>query len=145
MDRLEQQLTSDQADYDLALRLEKIRLEATTLVQGKFTPAAHAEREYPRVFAAAGLAVEPGREQEVATRIGQSVIKHQLLAALDDWAATADELRQYELCRRLLAVARLADPDPWRDRLRDHALWGKSKALVPLAEQRKQMPSAFAN
>src|SRR5262249_43964077 len=36
MEQLEKQLTRDQADYDLAVRLEKIRLDRATLVENRF-------------------------------------------------------------------------------------------------------------
>jgi tetratricopeptide (TPR) repeat protein len=167
MDRLDQQLTSDQADYDLALRLEKIRLIASTTLDGKSLNSAKAAGEYPRrsrfgkdvgrtvfntaqavreyqqAFAEAGLAVEPGRQQETAARVGKSAIKHQLLAGLDDWAFWAFVHRQHELCHRVLAVARLADPDPWRDQVRDPTLWKKREAFVRLAEQAQADPERF--
>ena len=35
----------------------------------------------------------------------------------------------------ILEVARRADPDPWRDRVRDPATWDNSEALRDLAAQ----------
>jgi superkiller protein 3 len=66
-----------------------------------------------------------------------SVVKGPLLAALDDWAflPKVDRKRQ----AWLMAVARAADPHPWRDRLRDPAVWADSKKLAALAaEARRQ-------
>jgi eukaryotic-like serine/threonine-protein kinase len=52
-----------------------------------------------------------------------------LVAALDDWAVcAADPARQ----GWLLGVARRADPDPWRGRVRDPATWNDGKALAEL-------------
>jgi serine/threonine-protein kinase len=134
LQKLEQQLVRDQADYKLALGLEKIRLDQATWVEGKFDTA-QALKEYPQTFQEAGLVLEPGQEKETAQRIGQSAIKEQLLAALDDWALKAQMAHGRDLCQRLLKTARLADPHPWRDRLRDSARWNDRKAIAQLAAE----------
>jgi len=90
--KLDGDLARDQRDYDLAWRLEKIHLDTATIVEGKFNYAL-AEREYPLAFAEAGLALEPGRLKETARLIQQSVIKEQLLAALDHWISTPGPTR----------------------------------------------------
>lgn len=64
------------------------------------------------------------------------------MAALDDWAACAADGEQQAW---VLAVVRRADPDPWRDRVRDPATWDNAEALrdlatrVPVAEQSPQL------
>ena len=109
MDRLEQQLTSDQADYELALRLEKIRMDRATWVEGGFDDRKAAD-EYPKAFA--GFAVLNDDPVAVAARLGSSPIKDQLVAALDDWAGVASRLRKTGLVERLLAVARQVSARP---------------------------------
>jgi tetratricopeptide (TPR) repeat protein len=53
-----------------------------------------------------------------------------LVAALDDWAVCCpDRVRQDWVLR----VVRGADPDAWRDRVRDPAAWGDGAALTELA------------
>ena len=52
------------------------------------------------------------------------------MAALDDWAACAADRDQQAW---VLAVVRQADPDPWRDRVRDPATWDDPEALRDLA------------
>ena len=52
------------------------------------------------------------------------------MAALDDWAACAADRDQQAW---VLAVVRQADPDPWRDRVRDPATWDDAEALRDLA------------
>jgi len=53
-------------------------------------------------------------------RFRASEIKQELVDALDHWALWEPD----EAIRlRLAAVARAADPDPWRDRFRDPAVW----------------------
>ena len=133
MNRLEQQLTSDQADYDLALRLEKIRLDRATWVEGGFDNRKAAD-EYPKAFA--GLAVLKDDPAAVAARLGSSPIKDQLVAALDDWAWVAFTLREQELVEQLLAVARQVAPDPaWGDRLRQLKVWRDREALGKLVAE----------
>ena len=133
MDKLEQQLTSDQADYDLALRLEKIRLDRATWVEGGFDYRKAAD-EYPKAFA--GFAVLSDDPAAVAARLRSSPIKDQLVAALDDWAWIAFYLRNRDLAEQLLAVARQAAPDPaWGDRLRQLKVWRDQEALGKLVAE----------
>ena len=133
MNKLEQQLTSDQADYDLALRLEKIRLDRATWVEGGFDNRKAAD-EYPKAFA--GFAVLNDDPVAVAARLGSSPIKDQLVAALDDWAWVAFRLRKQELVEQLLAVARQVAPDPaWGDRLRQLKVWRDREALGKLVAE----------
>src|SRR5262249_31612787 len=125
--------TSDQADYDLALRLEKIRMDRATWVEGGFDHRKAAD-EYPKAFA--GLAVLNDDPVAVAARLGSSPIKDQLVAALDDWAWVAFLLHKEELAEQLLAVARQAAPDPaWGDRLRQLKVWRDQEALGKLVAE----------
>jgi eukaryotic-like serine/threonine-protein kinase len=57
-------------------------------------------------------------------------VREPLVAALDDWAVCAPQERRQSW---LLEVARRADPDPWRDRVRNPAAWGDVAALAELA------------
>jgi serine/threonine-protein kinase len=141
----------DQATADLNLidRLEKIRLERATLVQGQFDHRA-ADRRYADAFRQAGLGEEGQPAEAVAARVRASAVAAHLVAALDDWAAwTTDGPRR----AWLLAVSRRADPDPWRDRFRDPNVWGNRSALEGLAAdllrdpallEKLKSPSLFA-
>ncbi len=62
---LEQHLEQEEADFTLAVRLEKIREDRSVWVDGKFNNAL-ALREYPQAFADAGLDVEQGDPADVA-------------------------------------------------------------------------------
>jgi serine/threonine-protein kinase len=106
----------EQATADLALvdRLEDIRLKRSTLVEGKFDDRG-AEEHYAEAFRKAGLGAEGDDAAAVAARIRSSAVSEQLVAALDTWATVT----KYPTRRTwLMDVARRADPDPWRDRLR---------------------------
>src|SRR5262249_25961665 len=100
--RQRQHLTRDEADYRLAVRLEKIRLDTAVVGEVKALDHSAAEREYSREFMAAGLAGESGLNDEAAERINQSAIREQLLASLDHWAWLAEKLKRPELSGRLL-------------------------------------------
>jgi tetratricopeptide (TPR) repeat protein/serine/threonine protein kinase len=131
LDRLEQELADDEADYRLALRLEKIRQDRATWVKGEFGYRTAAE-EYPKAFA--GLGVLTQNPRAAAARVAVSPIKEQLVAALDDWAlVVAVTSRERARIEQLLAVARLAAPDAaWGDRLRQKEVWGNREALARL-------------
>jgi serine/threonine-protein kinase len=115
-------------DLNLANRLDKLRM-ARWAQSGPTSNDVGTDSEYETAFAEAGLSVfghEPGATADKVTR---SSIRDTLLAALDDWALGAPEDRR----ARIFEVARRADPDPWRDRLRDPTLWRDKSSLAPLA------------
>ncbi len=123
------------ADFHLADDLEHVR-------QSGFNQGVARERAPKEVvangFAAcfARIGVVAGEDvHRNAKRIHDSDIREQLLAALDDWALAALVLTDKEMCNRLLAVAREADPDPpWRDRFRDADAWHNQRQLLQLAD-----------
>jgi tetratricopeptide (TPR) repeat protein len=118
-------------DLTLMGQLEQVRLKKATIVEGKFDYAS-ADRDYAARFREQGLAAEGEDPEVVAARIQGSVIRAQLVAALDDWAvATADRDRR----AWLLEVARRADPGEWSDRFRDSAVWSRPEALERLARE----------
>jgi serine/threonine-protein kinase len=127
-------LDKDDADFQLAGKLEKVREDRSILIEGHFN-FAPSEREYAKAFDEAGLMLRPGCEQQDAKRIQQTPIKEQLLASVDDWAYVALQVGKKDLYKRLLQIARAADPDPWKDQLRDPGHWQNPKALQKLASQ----------
>jgi hypothetical protein len=133
VDQLEQQLTSDQADYDLARHLEKIRLDRANWVNGSFDDRTAAD-EISKALA--GFAVLTDDPATVAARIASSPIKDQLVAALDHWVDVGPLSGGAWTGARVLAVARLAAPDPaWGDRLRTPNFWRDQEALGKLIAQ----------
>jgi serine/threonine-protein kinase len=125
-------------DHQFLVRLETIRLNRCTLVEGHYNHAgllrfnrARADRDYAEAFRDHGLGTPPDDPQGVAARVRASKWAAHIVAALDDWAVCAvDPARQ----DWLLGVARRADPDPWRDRVRDAAVWRDGKKLSELAQ-----------
>jgi tetratricopeptide (TPR) repeat protein len=132
--RLEQAL----AEVLLVDELETVHLTVLRTTNGMLDNP-DADKEYTGVFdrcRIGSLGDDPGT---VAERIGVSAIKGQLLTVLDYWAfSTKDRPRQ----AWLMAVARRADPDPWRDRVRDPAVWNNRKKLdAVLAQARPERVS----
>jgi tetratricopeptide (TPR) repeat protein len=130
-DDLCRQVGQAQAELNLAVGLDSARLQAATLVEGRFDPGG-AERQYVSVFADAGLGREGDDVEAVAAAVQRSAVGAVIVAALEDWASiTPDPARR----SWLLAVACKADPDPVRDRLRQPELWQDSARLTQLAKE----------
>jgi tetratricopeptide (TPR) repeat protein len=135
-----------QAQLDLAfvVQLDDIRFRKWVWVVGPGGAGEFDTRiappEYRAAFARHGLDVTALDPAEAARRIGASVVKAALVAALDDWALYEPEPR---LRARLLEVARSADPGEWTDRLRDPANWASRAAVVKLAAEAAADPAAF--
>jgi tetratricopeptide (TPR) repeat protein len=130
-------IQQDEADRQLALALENVRLDRATVVDGQFNTA-RAVQSYRQVFHSAGLAVAEPEIMATAARIKRSPIREQLLAALDDWAQSALLTKQEVLADRLLALARRCDPDAERSAVHDLQLWRNGPALEKLAARLKQ-------
>jgi tetratricopeptide (TPR) repeat protein/serine/threonine protein kinase len=73
---------------------------------------------YAAAFEKYGLDVDNLDLHAAADAIRASPISWQLIAALDDWAFIRRDWH-FQGWERRLALARLADPHPWRNRLRD--------------------------
>ncbi len=127
---VELQARVDQANRHLELvaKLEAIRLKRAVVRAGRFNRA-QADRDYAAAFATAGLGTDDDDPEALAARVAASPVRAALVAALDDWAVCADQKRR----EWLLAVARQADPDPWRNRVRDPRTWADRKQLTELA------------
>jgi serine/threonine protein kinase/tetratricopeptide (TPR) repeat protein len=132
---LAQQVRRRLADLELLDRLENVRLEQATAVKdGRFDVAA-ADAEYARILGEAGLNVVTLSEDEAGDRIRGSTVATELAATLDLWAMLrkrnggADD----ESWKQMLRVARLADPDAERARLREALELRNPQALRNLA------------
>jgi serine/threonine-protein kinase len=119
------------ADLALVVRLDDIRQKRATVGGGYFDAQA-ADQGYAAAFRDAGLGPEEQEPEAVASRVRDSDIRDQLVAALDDWASVAAGRPRRSW---VLAVARGADPGAWRDRFRDPAVWEDRAALERLAAE----------
>jgi serine/threonine-protein kinase len=137
LDQARRDLDQARREHRLATTLDAIHLNRMTLVEGRFNPVAvrrlnnaRADRAYEAAFREARFGAPDDDPTVVALRIASSAARQPLVAALDDWAVCAtDRPRQAWVLR----VARRADPDAWRDRVRDPVAWGDPAALAGLA------------
>jgi serine/threonine-protein kinase len=134
LDGLDRQLRADEVDWEWARRLDRIRQDASITVEG--FNSGRVFREYPQAFAALRLDVARGAPDRVAGRVRRAPLRYALVAALDYWAGILPRGRE-ALRRRLLRIARLADPDPLRTRLRDAVARRNPHALKALAARRR--------
>ena len=117
-------------DLEFIDRLERIRMEKATLVEGRFDNAG-TDRDYARAFREYGVDLD---ELPVETSIdrlkARPALTVALAAALDDWVFVRllDSEADVARWKRLVAVARGIDPEPLRDRVR--AAWGQPVANV---------------
>src|SRR5262249_43647557 len=109
---------------------DDIRLEAGTLVDGKWPPR-KVGPAYAVAFKEHGLDVMAGEPAELVRWIETSPVKDQLVAALEDWADMADG----QTPARRLTLARRADPDAERNQFRDPAVWQHRQQLTQRARQ----------
>ena len=112
------------ADLELVQRLDEIRAQSGTVWGADlsliYSLAVQAEQEYAAAFREAGIDVDALPVKEAAERItARRPIAAALLPALDDWVAVRSKVKDEAATRRLIDVLRTADPDPWRQRVRD--------------------------
>jgi serine/threonine protein kinase/Tfp pilus assembly protein PilF len=131
-ERLQAAQGQDKLERLFAMRLDRIRMDRCTVVDGQFNDAA-ASRDYHRAFGELGLAVLDNDPADTALRLRAMAIHEQLVAALDNWAAVAVALKANDSAGLLLRIARLTAPDPaWGDRLRQLDVWHDLAALIAL-------------
>jgi serine/threonine-protein kinase len=124
------------ADVETAAALEEVRQEEGVFRRGDAVDApayvddAALDGRYAAVFRDYGIDPAALSPEEAAARVRASAVRGPLAAALDDWAAC----RQGDARAALLAVARLADADEGRDRVRAALAADDPDALAALAD-----------
>jgi serine/threonine protein kinase/Flp pilus assembly protein TadD len=124
-------------DVEMVLRLERIRLpQSVNGFEGAYDHR-RADTSYGEAFRDYGIDVEALQPAEAARRIRPRAIHRELIVALDQWAARRGHLdpRGFDSAgwKRLVAVARAADSDEMRNRIRDSLERGDKEALGKLA------------
>ncbi len=127
---LRQQAGELAKDLEMAQRLEEAELQHTAIKDGHYDYEA-SFAAYRKAFAWYGLDVEHLNVEVATEYIRSRPIQKQLVAALDLWARSGRSMKD-ERWKHLLAVARAADPDQWRNRWRDAWERGDGKALGEL-------------
>jgi serine/threonine protein kinase/tetratricopeptide (TPR) repeat protein len=110
-----------QKDMRMLAELERVRLLPSTVRYPHLDYAGWAT-QFGDAFRDYGIDAKALGPEGVAARVQASAIREPLVAGLDDWAYTLLAVRDEgarQAARELLAAARLADPDPWRNRLRE--------------------------
>ncbi|MFO0964595.1 MAG: protein kinase [Gemmataceae bacterium] len=129
--KLDEQLLLDEKEWQIAKELDDMRLGSTTLVNGVWAPG-QVGKGFDKVFRGLGIDFANNRPAKHAQVIERSNLRFVLVAALDYWATMTDDRSRVGT---LLATARLADPDPWRDQVRTEGNWTKPEVLRDLAEK----------
>jgi tetratricopeptide (TPR) repeat protein len=119
-------------DLEMVRRLEEARLKHAGAGKRELFDRQGAHAAYAEAFRWYGLAVETIDPHEAAEAVRSRSIRLLLAAALDDWAYL-QRLRGLQGWKQLLAVCRAADPDPWRNRLRNALERNDARALKKLA------------
>ncbi len=86
-----------------------------------------------------GVTADEHRADEAAGRVNGSLVQDRVLIALDEWLALSESAG-------VRAVLRAADPDPYRDAVRDALAPRDTRALIALAGRTKALdqPARFA-
>jgi tetratricopeptide (TPR) repeat protein len=119
----------DTADQRMLKTLEEIRLRQVEMKDGRYDLEG-AAAAYAQAFREYGIDLLAQKPEKAAEVIRARAIHLALAVALDDWAFLT---RDREKRERLSEVARRADPDPWRNRLRAALSEKDVKALHKLA------------
>jgi serine/threonine-protein kinase len=105
------------AERRLVTALEKIRGD-----RGEHFDLKRADRAYAREFRTFGLDLDLVEPKEAGLRLARREATAEIAAALDEWCVIRRILQrrrqQVPSWQRLSEVARLADPEPWRNGLR---------------------------
>jgi serine/threonine protein kinase/tetratricopeptide (TPR) repeat protein len=113
------------------VRLDEVRSETVREGDEGFDWA-DADAAYRELLGCHGVSPEMQNPAEVAARLRASAIREDLLAALDGWVLARSFIGAPGQ-DVLLDVARLADGDPWRNRLREAVGERDRDALLELA------------
>jgi serine/threonine-protein kinase len=132
---LEAAVDREEAAYGLARELDTIAVESLTSYDSMLSRQRLAVTEYDRFFSRQGLDVHHPGTAWFVSAIQSSPVRFALIVALDNWALLADQVKDTPKVARVLELARAADPDPWRDRFRNPAVWADREALTRLANE----------
>jgi tetratricopeptide (TPR) repeat protein/tRNA A-37 threonylcarbamoyl transferase component Bud32 len=131
-------------DRHLEAVLRKIHWQAPTRKDGQFDLPS-VEAAYHRAYREYGLDLDRLEVRTAAARIRGSNARVELLAGLDGWILVRKGIGKD--WKRLIEVARKADPDPVRDRMRLMMMRGYSRAdILRLGEEARtrDLPEATA-
>jgi len=129
---LRQQVRDRVADLEMMVKVEDARLRWST-VKGDSFDFEESEAAYAKAFREYGVDIEALDPKAAGTLLQARDIRVELAAALDGWARVLRRQGK-SIWKDRLAAARAADPDLFRDRVREAVARGDRKALEKLAE-----------
>jgi serine/threonine-protein kinase len=135
---LRRRVHARRADLELVAELEEAQLQ----IAGQFD-VERANRLCAEAFQRTGLDVEALPAEQAGERIRTSSVAAELGAALDRWVLIRLDMgggRSDPGCGHLVRIARAADPDPWRDQVREALGRGDTRALVELSRSEEALP-----
>jgi serine/threonine protein kinase/Flp pilus assembly protein TadD len=132
---LRQRVEQARRDVDMLMSLEEAHVQHSLPGKEQTYDFAGSARIYAQAFERYGLEVDSRDSEDVARHVRASAIREHLLDALHDWERCRKETQDPAGAEALRALARLADDDPWRQRLREAAGRKDRAALEALAEQ----------
>jgi tetratricopeptide (TPR) repeat protein len=107
------------AELEFVQRLDHIRAEGGSVWGDPSHAMEVADREYAKAFREFGLDLGALPRDQAADRIkSYPRISPALIPAIDDWVGVRNLSKGAGEARRLVDVVNIADPDPWRQRLR---------------------------
>lgn len=127
-----ERLATMEEDLEVAEELERIYQSFLGVDIAGYTYAP-AREAYSRMLRRIGLGRDVGIEV-AAARARQSLIREELLVALDLAACAENVDGDHAERDRLLAIGRVASPDPLQDRFRDPDVWGDVEQIRRLFE-----------
>jgi tetratricopeptide (TPR) repeat protein len=128
---LQRRVREHVADLDLLVKLEAARMRRIMVKDNAFDNQS-ADAAFSQAFREDGTDVAALDPQEAGRRLQTRAIRVELAAALDAWAEVLRALGRPSWKDRL-ATARVADPDPFRGRVREAIARGDVKTLTDLA------------
>jgi tetratricopeptide (TPR) repeat protein len=136
---LHRQVEQLQKDVQMLTDLERVRLDQANVSESYFDRT-RSDFQYAQAFRTYGIDMVALKQEEAASRVQASAIREHLVAGLDDWAAGLTDVSKEgttQKARRLLGVAQQANPDLWRNRLREALL---SRAAAQLEQLLRSVP-----
>jgi serine/threonine protein kinase/Flp pilus assembly protein TadD len=118
---LRRQVEQLQKDVQMLADLERIRLSWAKVRDNHFDRTG-SELQFAKAFTDYGIDLETLTSAAAAALVQVSAVRMHLVAGLDDWIDVLTSTHKEETTqkvRHLVAVTRQADPDPWRNRMRE--------------------------
>jgi serine/threonine protein kinase len=112
------------------------RLQQAAVSEQHYFTGRQSDEKFAEVFQDYGIDVDALTPEEAAAEIQRRSVHPALVKALDEWAPLRHSARGQNNAgwKKLVAIARLADPDPWRNRCREAFLRRDRQAMEQLAQ-----------